>query len=804
MRLFVLGLLCAAAAQAAPPVAEKVKGMERRDGFIPFYWDAAQGKLWLEIGRWNEEMLYITSLPAGIGSNDIGLDRGQLGRTRIVRWQRVGPRVLLIEPNYGFRANSSDEAERRAVRESFAESVLWGFDVAAEDQGRALIDATAFYLRDAHGVAETLQRTRQGAWRTEASRSALYEERTKNFPNNTEVETLVTFTGGPAGQFLRQVSPSSDSVTVRQHHSFAALPPPGFKPREFDPRSGYFSLSYYDFATPVGEPIVKRIIRRHRLQKRDPGAAASEPVNPIVYYLDRGAPEPIRSALLEGARWWSQAFEAAGFRGAFRVELMPQGADPMDIRYNVIQWVHRSTRGWSYGSNVGDPRTGEILKGHVTLGSLRVRQDYLIAEAFLAPWARGAQGDQMLAMSLDRLRQLSAHEVGHTLGLGHNYIASTRDRASVMDYPHPLIELEPAGVPTFRNAYAKGIGEWDKVSIDWGYREFAPGTDERPALNQILADAEKRGLIFLTDQDARPEGSAHPETHLWDSGANVVDELNRMMKVRAAALARFGENNIREGRPLALLEDVLVPLYLGHRYQLEAAAKTIGGLSYRYALRGDGQTPVQPVAPAEQRRALEAVLATISVQALLLPDRIVKLIPPRPAGYPQTRELFRGRTGLTFDPIAAAESAAGMTLSLLLHPERAARLVQHNASDPAQPSLTEVLRRLSAVTWMKPRSAGAAGEIERAVNMAMLRRLMALAASEEASGQVRALASAELRRLKAWMQTPTPAEDETAHRRFGMDQIALFEKDPKQMNLPRPPEPPPGMPIGMDFACDWQ
>jgi hypothetical protein len=801
MRLFLFGLLCAASLHAAPPIAEKVKGLERRDGFIPFYWDAANGKIWLEIGRWNQEMLYVNSLPAGIGSNDIGLDRGQLGRTRIVRFERFGPRVLLVEPNYGFRASSESAAERRAVRESFAESVLWGFDVAAEEQGRALVDATAFFLRDAHGVAETLQRARQGSWRVDASRSALYEERTKNFPQNTEVEALVTLAGGPAGAWLRQVAPSPDSVTVRQHHSFVALPPPGYRPREFDPRAGYFPVSYYDFSAPVGEPLVKRFIRRHRLQKKDPAASSSDPVRPITYYLDPGAPEPIRTALLEGARWWSDAFEAAGFRNAFRVELLPEDADPMDVRYNVIQWVHRSTRGWSYGASVSDPRTGEIIKGHVTLGSLRVRQDFLIAEAYLAPWAAGAQSGQMLAMSLDRLRQLSAHEVGHTLGLGHNYIASTRGRASVMDYPHPFIDLDSAGVPTFRDAYAKGAGEWDKVSIEWGYREFAPGENERAALDQILARAEKRGLVFLTDQDARPEGSAHPDVHLWDNGASAIDELNRMMKVRAAALARFGENNIRPGEPMALLEDVLAPLYFGHRYQLEAAVKTIGGLRYRYALRGDGQTPVEPVPAAEQRRALDAVLNTVSAQNLLLPARIVNLIPPRPAGYPQTRELFNGRTGMTFDPVAAAESAASMAFTLLLHPQRATRLAVHHAADPAQPSLTEVLRRITAATWMKPRAAGAAAEIERAVNLAMLRSLMALAASEEASGQARALASAELRRLKAWLQSPAPTEDETAHRRFGADQIALFEKDPKQIGLPRPPDPPPGMPIGMDAAC---
>src|SRR5271163_881305 len=517
-------------AAQTPTIAEKTAGMQKLAGYFNLYWDVKQGKLWLEIDKWSTEFLYQTGLPAGVGSNDIGLDRGQLGKTAIVRFERSGPKVLLIEENLSFRAVTSDADEQRAVRDSFAESALWGFTVAAEENChprvdpakencRALVDATDFFLRDAHGIPAALRRTKQGSYRLDPTRCALYLPRTKSFPLNTEIEATLTFSGDDPGSWVRDVTPSPESITVREHHSFVQLPPPGYKPRRYDPRSSFFGIAYMDYATPVSEPIVKRFTARHRLEKKDPKAAVSEPVKPIVYYLDRGAPEPIRSALLEGARWWNQAFEAAGYKNAFQVELMPEGADPMDIRYNVIQWVHRSTRGWSYGGGVTDPRTGEIIKGHVTLGSLRVRQDYLIAEGLLAPYEKGKPvSPKMMEMALARLRQLAAHEVGHTLGLMHNYSSSTVNRSSVMDYPPPLVKLAADGTPDLSDAYATGIGDWDKVSITWGYSDFAPGTDEHAALNKILSDAFGRGLRYLTDQDARPPGSSSSVAHLWDSG----------------------------------------------------------------------------------------------------------------------------------------------------------------------------------------------------------------------------------------------------------------------------------------------
>ena len=782
-------------------IAEKTKDAQKIPGYFNLYWDAKAGKLWLEIDKWDTEFLYQSGLPAGVGSNDIGLDRGQLsGPPRIVRFERSGPKVLLVQENLDFRAVSNDVDERRAVHDSFAESVLWGFTCTAEEGGRVLVDATDFFLHDAHGVVAALKRTKQGTYKLDASRSAIYLPNTKNFPLNTEVEATLTFTGDDPGKWVRDVAPDPSAITVREHHSFVQLPPPGYKPRVYDPRASFFGISYMDYATPVSEPIVKRFAARHRLAKKDATAAVSEPIEPIVYYLDRGAPEPIRSALLEGARWWNQAFEAAGYKNAFRVEMLPEGADMMDLRYNVIQWVHRATRGWSYGMGVVDPRTGEIIKGHVTLGSLRVRQDYLIAEGLLAPYEKGKPASPKIEeMALARLRQLAAHEVGHTLGLEHNYSASTVNRSSVMDYPSPVAKLAADGSVDLRDAYATGIGEWDKVSIAWGYQDLPAGTDETALLNKTLLDAYGRGLRFLTDQDARPAGSSSSVAHLWDSGSNAVDELNRLMQVRAAALKRFGENNIREGAPLATIEEALVPTFMLHRYQVEAASKLIAGMDYTFALRGDGEVATKIVAPAEQRRALASVLATLKPSVLALPEPLLAMIPPRPPGYERGRELFKIHTSPAFDALAPGEAAAQHTLHFLFNPERAARLVEFNARDAANPGLEEVLDAVVAATWKAPHPAGYQGAIARVIDSVALYELLRLAQYEDTTTQVRAVASEEADRLKAWLnaakaRASDPAQK--AHLAYAAAQVEQFQKDPKKVDLTAPSEPPDGPPIG--------
>lgn len=779
-------------------IAEFTESMVTHSGYVPFYWDNKTGKIYLQISEFDHEFLYVSGLSSGIGSNDIGLDRGQLGGTRIVRFERVGPKILLRQTNYDYRALSENEAERNSVKEAFAESILWGFTVEVEEDDRILIDATDFLLRDAHDVAGQLKSTDQGTFNADASRSAISLARTKNFENNTEFDAVLTFTGEPAGSWIRSVTPDATAVTVHLHHSFVQLPDDDYTPRKFDPRSGVFATRFYDYATPIGENLAQRYAERHRLRKVDPSAAMSDPVEPIIYYLDPGTPEPIRSALLDGARWWNQAFEAAGYRDAFQVEMLPEDADPLDINYNVIQWVHRSTRGWSYGSTVTDPRTGEIIKGHVTLGSLRVRQDYLIAQALTAPFRDGQdRSAELEEFALARLRQLSAHEVGHTLGFAHNFASSADGHTSVMDYPHPFIQQNGDGSIDLSNAYGVGIGEWDKATVAYAYQDFPDDVDEDMALAKIVDWALDRGLQFISDADARPLGGAHPDAHLWDNGVNAADELERVLKIRAHSLAQFGENNIRTGAPVSTLEELLVPLYLFHRYQTEAAIKLIGGVRYAYALRGDGQTVTELVLEAEQRSALDTVLKTLHHDTLTLPENVIDSIPPRVYSDSRHREVFDIRTGVTLDPVAMAETAADMTLETLLHPARASRLVEQHARARNIPGLDRVLASLIEETWKQPNPGGLAGEVQYAVNERVLEHLMRLSQDESASQAARDSALLAVMEINKHVETQDgPRAVPVTHR------IKQFLDHPQEYKPRAAPTLPPGSPIGTaDAYC---
>ena len=787
-------------AQKLPSISEKIANLKKYDGFMPFYWNEDSGKIWLEISKLNQEFLYVSSLPAGLGSNDIGLDRGLLGDEKVVFFNKVGRKIMLVQPNLRYRAITNDANEKRAIEQSFAQSTLWGFTVEAEENGKYLVDATDFLMTDPMGIPDRLKDMKQGSYSMDKSRSAMYLARTKNFPLNSEFEVTMTFTGGSndAGNYVKSVTPSSEAITLRLHHSFIQLPDNQYEKRDFDPRSSYNSLSFMDYSTPVSEPVEKYFTVRHRLKKKDPNAKISEAIKPIIYYLDNGTPEPIRSALMDGASWWNQAFEAVGYKNAFQVELLPDDADPMDCRYNVINWVHRSTRGWSYGNSVIDPRTGEIIKGHVSLGSLRVRQDYLIAQGLLSPFENGqkldSDKDPMLKMALARLRQLAAHEVGHTLGLMHNYSASTNNRASVMDYPHPLIKLDSKGEIDLSDAYGVEIGEWEKVSIAFGYQDFPKGTDEKMALNKILSDARSKGLLFLTDQDARSAGSVSPTAHLWDGGKNPVEELDNLLKVREKALGNFGEKTIRTGVPMAFLEDALVPIYNLHRYQVEAVVKLIGSMDYQYKVRGDEQFSTKSVSKETQQKALETALKCLSADFLTLPEKIINMIPPRPAGYMSSRELFKKRTGLAFDPLAVAESTADFPLQFLFNPERASRMVEYEARNNGL-GLEEMINQVVDKTFKTLKNQGLSRKVQFQTEQIVLTHLMVLSINETANYQVRAVCGKVLKDLKTYLEETKKIikeSDYQAHVDYALDRM----KNPSSAKVAVRKELPPGAPIG--------
>jgi hypothetical protein len=800
-------LLSVAAAPAPAPVAapagaeQALRNTEAQNGLLPVYVDRRGGRVLLSLPAPDAEgisgrFIYLTTLETGLGSAPVGLDRAQASGSRLLVFRRIGKKVVAEIENPRFRATGAPADEQEGVRHSFATSTIWMGDVAAEQpDGRLLVDVSSFVTRDDVNIAGALKQGGGGEFRLAPELSVADTNFVKVFPDNIELEGRLTFVSAQPTAEVNNIAPVDGNLSFTIRHSLVRLPPPGYEPRRFDPRAGTFGTQVVDFAQPLGQPIVYELANRFRLEKTDPNAARSTVKKPITFYIDRAAPEPIRSALREGVSWWAKAFDAAGYVDAFRVEIMPEGADPLDVRYNVVNWVNRATRGWSYGQAVSDPRTGEIIKGNVLLGSLRVRQDMMIYQALVGAARTGTGGpNDPVQVALARIRELGAHEVGHALGFAHNFAASTQGRYSVMDYPAPRIGLA-GGAPDLSDAYGTGVGRWDDFLVDWLYG--ARGDAEGQAR---MAAALAQGLRFVADDDARPSDSAHPAGSLWDDAADPAAELYRMMKVRAAAVARFGPEALPAGAPLADLRRAFVPIWLLHRYQVEAAAKLLGGVDFAYSVRGGGREDMRAVPPPTQRHALDELLATLTPAALTVPPA---LLPRLSAGWSgdadrQTQiEIFPTAGGPVFDPLAATELGAAVTLTDLLAPARLNRLEIQNQADPQSPGASEVIDRLLGQVLAFQALGPAEAAVQRRIATTSILALARLQRDPSLSPTLALALSDRLARLGGQLSrtvgTGTQAEWSRGLGKLLGDREALDKAAGDQRRLPRIP---PGMPIG--------
>ena len=778
--------------------SDAISGLQHAPGFFDIY--AGDNKVLAALPAPDEDglvlsMIYASGLTAGLGSNPIGLDRGAFDAGVILNFRKIDNKIIAEQENTRYRATADRPLEKKAVRESFARSFLWAGEIIEEGaDGSLLVDLSSFLTRDHFGVVSSIKNNpRGGAYSLVGDRSFPDTSAALAFPDNVELDAFLTLSSSAPGSEARATAADGRDITLVQHHSFIRLPEAGYTIRKADQRAGSINVSYYDFSSPLNEPIVTELARRFRLERVDPAAASGPVKKPIVYYVDSGAPKQIQDALVDGAMWWAEAFEAAGFEDAYRVEILPEGAHPFDVRYNMIQWTHRQTRGWSYGGGVSDPRTGEMLKANVILGSQRVRQDRMIFEG-LAGAEKSGTGtkDDPVEIALSRIRQLSAHEVGHTLGFAHNFAASANDRASVMDYPAPHIKPRSNGTLDFSEAYGVGVGAWDVFATKWLYSEYSGEQDAEAELDKLVDEAYRSGLRYVADREARSVGTGHPYGAVWDNGEDAADALEETLRVRQIALRNFGAGSLAEGRPLSDLNAVIVPIYLYHRYQVAAAAKVVGGLEFGYPLKGDPRPAAKPVSAREQRAALDVLLRTLDPQFLDLPDAVLNQLTPQINGGFGSGETFEADTGPVFDGLAAADVAADLTLSALLHPQRMARLAEFYRRDEDTLGMEEMLDAIEEAVFVE---SGAAREqaIVETVQTRFANSLMALSVHNGAPGHVRAEAEARLYSLTARLLS-----EPTNHATWlaGRIEAHLARGADKTSMIVQPTEAPPGSPIG--------
>lgn len=762
LRATVWLLLCTVCGVAVSNTIEDyTSGMQFEDGFIPLYLDGASGNIYLEVNIEEQEFYYSVMLASGFGDGQVGLDRGQPVKQALVRFERHGPRMLLRERNTRFVAGSGDLEEQRAVDESFADSVLASLPIVAEEGERILVNATSWFLSDMGNVRATLRARGLGETRVDGERSVISTQNTRALPVNTEIRAMLTFASDNPTATISRLAPDGRYFTIEQHHSLVQLPEDPLPARVYDPRIGTFSTVLSDYSRGFDQDYRDRRVARWRLVPSDPEAYLRgelvEPETPIVFHLDRALREPYRSAYIDGVLWWNVAFEAAGFRNAIQVQELPEGADPMDARFSLLQIVHRTGTGPSVGPGLRDPRSGEIIRAVPRMDSHRSLVNYNIFAGMLPAWDALGVEPQLSAetFAMNRRRQHVAHEVGHTLGLPHNFIASAQGRTSVMDYPFPLIHLNEQGHPDVSDAYRLTMGYADLLSVRYAYTWFPTPEAEADGLAQISQEALDRGHVFLTGADSALSGS-YPEVTQWVEGETMFDALDRTMAVRRVLMAHFDERAIMPGEPMAWLNQRLAHVYLHHRYSVQGVVKYVGGMQYRYALRDDGQLATEVIDAELQRRALSRILDVLSPEELAIPDRIVALIPPLPSGYDRREPWIDSPAGPALDPLAISRSYAQEVVDNLWHRERLARVASFHHRDGSQLSLQEVLSAPVEMSWgMNAAGSGSAPHDDsnghagylRVLQRAVLDSLFSLVDDDQVTAEVRDAAHFQLNRL---------------------------------------------------------